>query len=212
MISTVETYDAFRRAYLFYNERLFGGKLGDVLFTLNRHRRFNGYFWFKKFEPYKTEGSAVNEIAINPDFQHRTTEEVLSTLVHEMVHYLHYQIYGLEEAKKNGGHPASWKELMLQRGLIPFSTSGRGTGNGTGRNVSHTIEPGGAFDLATRDLLAEGFRLPLASRPQAKKSVSERQSTTTYSCVPCEQKVRGRLGQKIVCGLCLKPMRAGPSA
>lgn len=209
MISTIQTYDAFRRAYLFYNERLFGGKLGDVLFTLNRHRRFSGYFWFKKFEPYKIEGSAVNEIAINPDFQHRTTEEVLSTLVHEMVHYLHYQIYGLEEANKNGGHPASWKRLMIERGLIPYSTSGGRSGGGP--NVSHTIDPGGAFEQATRDLLATGFSLPLASRPQGKKPVNDRKSTTTYSCAPCDQKVRGDIGQKIVCGLCLKPMPAGPS-
>jgi predicted SprT family Zn-dependent metalloprotease len=206
MLSTIETYAAFRRAYLFYNERLFGGKLGDVLFTLARKKGSNGYFWFKKFEPYKTEGPPVNEIAVNPDFQGRTVEEVLSTLVHEMVHYLHYDLYGYEESKKNGGHPASWRALMEQRGLIPYSTSSQGTGKGTGKHVSHTIEPGGAFEQATRDLLATGFRLPLASRPQDKKSIDDRKSTTTYSCDPCDQKVRGDVGQSIVCGICKRPM------
>jgi predicted SprT family Zn-dependent metalloprotease len=204
MKSTTELYAAFQRAYAFYNEKLFAGQLGDVVFTLARHKKFLGYFWALRFAPYMSDkGNSIHEIAINPDYRGYKPEDVLSTLVHEMVHYLHLQMYGPEEAAKNGGHPRSWKELMIARGLLPRSASKNNSSkNGTGRYVTHDIEPHGSFDRLTRQLLESGFRIPLASHSPPSKPKAQKVKSTIYACHTCEQKVRGTPGQHIVCGVC----------
>lgn len=210
MRSTIALYDAFRKAYDFYNDRLFGGKLGDVVFTLVPRKGVAGSFKDRRFFEYTKgpfNGFAAPEISINPEYMDDPVEEVFSTLVHEMVHLWHHDNYGREEAVKNGGHSKIWADRMRLIGLPPRSVSGHGTGKGTGKYVTNDIEPGGLFDRATKELLASGFRIPYAAHrdfPLAKKKSTPK--STTYSCKTCDQKVRGKPGQRILCGVCIKPM------
>lgn len=82
---TVETYTELQAAYTWYNERLFDGRLPFCLITYQREKRTMGYFSGARWASRK--GGRTDEIAINPwYFGTRPIEEVLSTLVHEMVH------------------------------------------------------------------------------------------------------------------------------
>ena len=66
--------------------QLFGGLLPNVLVTLQRHAKSRGYFSPERFRGRVKEAIA-HAFALNPDgFTDRTDEEILSTLVHEMVH------------------------------------------------------------------------------------------------------------------------------
>ena len=50
----------------------------------------HGYFHLEQFE-HRDGPHAISEIALNPRSFGRTVEEVLSTLVHEMVHAWQYR-------------------------------------------------------------------------------------------------------------------------
>ena len=83
---TLKTYDGLNRAYAFFNDRLFAGELPACLVTLQRAKKAYGYFAGGRFGS-KDGKTVTDEIALNPShFRNRTTEQSLSTLVHEMVH------------------------------------------------------------------------------------------------------------------------------
>ena len=83
---TQRTYKTLDDAYRFFNQRLFGGKLPGCLITMQRSRTAYGYFAGGRFGTM--DGREItDEIALNPShFRSRTTEQSLSTLVHEMAH------------------------------------------------------------------------------------------------------------------------------
>lgn len=61
---TVKAYQELQDAYDFFNERLFGSELPDMLITLQRGKKTFGYF-----SPNRFSGkSDHSEIAMNPDF------------------------------------------------------------------------------------------------------------------------------------------------
>src|SRR5712691_9136374 len=68
---TEQAYSELQHAYDVFNTRLFAGQLPSCLITIQRKNRTYGYF---SGERWNDQAGAV------------TTEEVLSTLAHEMVH------------------------------------------------------------------------------------------------------------------------------
>ena len=83
---TQVTYEGLQGAYDFFNERLFGGMLPPCLITMQRKANSRGFFAGKRFTT--RDGQEVtDEIALNPALFHgRSSEDILSTLAHEMVH------------------------------------------------------------------------------------------------------------------------------
>ena len=99
----------------------------------------------------------TDEIALNPShFRARTTEQNLSTLVHEMVHLWQHH-FG--KPSRTGYHNKEWAAMMKAVGLIPSDTGAPG-GKETGQHVSHYIEADGAFDRACAELVELGFIMP----------------------------------------------------
>lgn len=81
------------------------GRLPDVLVTLQRHAKAKGYFSPERFMG-RVEKTAVHELALNPDeFTGRSDEQILSTLVHEMV-----QVWQQAEGKpvRRSYHDRQW--------------------------------------------------------------------------------------------------------
>jgi hypothetical protein len=133
---TITEYQAFQRAYDFFNRELFAGSLPQVLVTLQRQARTYGYFSPQRFNG-RIDKTAVDELALNPDgFGGRTDEMILSTLVHEMCH-VWQQTHG--KAPRKGYHDRQWAGKMREIGLQPSSTGEEG-GAETGQSVSHYIE------------------------------------------------------------------------
>ena len=103
------------------------------------------------------DGQESDEIALNPrDIRTRPLINVLSTVVHEMVHLAQHH-FG--KPSRNGYHNRQWATAMKAIGLQPSDTGEPG-GRETGQQVSHYVVPGGPFDLACQELLADGFTLP----------------------------------------------------
>lgn len=189
---TAETYAGLEKAFNHFNKALFDNRLSPVMFTLTRKRGAHGYFWAEQFS--HRDGDKTHEIALNPQTMDRTIDAVLSTLVHEMTH-LEQQEYGTPS--KNGHHNQAWAGLMMRVGLTPDN----GQGGMTGRKVSHTIDAGGAFELAMADLMP--FDLPYFTQPKEKTGEKKKDlSKVKHQCPTCDAKAWAKMGSRLICGDC----------
>lgn len=142
---------------------------------------------------------AIDEIALNPShFGERTTEQSLSTLVHEMVHLWQHH-FG--KPSRNGYHNKQWADQMRAIGLVP-STTGQPGGKETGQKVSHFIEAGGLYqrafgELAGFDLYVELWDDDAAKKQRKKKAASK----TKYTCPTCSVNAWAKPKTMLICGV-----------
>src|SRR5580704_11814048 len=102
---TTQTAGDFQTAFDFFNRKLFGNSLPQVMVTLQRHAKARGYFAPERFHA-RGNKTTVHEIAMNPDcFCDESDERILSTLVHEMAH-LWQQVHG--RAPRRCYHDKQW--------------------------------------------------------------------------------------------------------
>lgn len=208
MQPTTETYTELDRAYAYFNRELFGDRLPPCIITMQRKKGANGYFWADTWAKCGEATDRVDEIALNPDtFQYRTVTEVLSTLVHEMVH-LKQQHFG--KPSRNAYHNKEWGTMMEDVGLIPTDT-GKPGGKRTGQKVTHYVEPGGRFEASCKALIDTGFVLPwlalTTSDASEKKRAKKAASKTKYTCPSCEANAWAKPDASLVCGDCMEHMQ-----
>lgn len=147
---TLDFYAQLQRAFDHFNEQLFDGKLPPCLITLRSSYRHYGYHHADRF--VNKQGQTLDELGLHPGFfTLRPVEEVLSYLVHEMVH--HWQDR-LGQPSKSNPHNKEWAQKMREVGLEPSST-GLPSGKDTGQSMSHYIQPDGRFIKSCRELLAK---------------------------------------------------------
>ncbi len=194
---TQAEYSGFQRAFDFFNAELFDGRLPNYLITLQRHANTRGYFAADKFSGRIAE-TTLHELALNPDhFTGRTDEQILSTLVHEMMHG--WQLtFG--QSSRRGYHNREWAAAMKQVGLYPSSTGAVG-GKETGQRVSHYVIPGGPFQSAYAKLDATGFKLNWQSSVRATQGKTVN-SKTKFTCPDCHQNAWGKPDLDISCNVC----------
>jgi hypothetical protein len=197
---TASTYTAFSVAFDHFNTELFAGRLTRPMLTIRNHADAYGYYSPERFGDVTTEGAHTSdEIAINPRrIANRPVQEVLSTLVHEMVHQ--YQ-HCFGKPSRNGYHNKGWVALMKGVGLQPSSTGEPG-GKETGQTVSHYIITGGRFDVACGALLARGFELRWADITRERKRPEVVERPVKYVCPTCGRYVKGEADFRLACVDC----------
>jgi predicted SprT family Zn-dependent metalloprotease len=201
---TGREYTAFDDAYDWFNNQLFAGKLPPCLITLQRKARSRGYFANERFGHRTRTKTLTDELALNPDtFIDRSDKEILSTLVHEMVHC--WQEHHGHPSRK-GYHNQEWAEKMIEIGLMPSDT-GAPDGRKTGQHVTHYIVPQGPFDQAAKALLQTGFILNWQSvAPDAKQTRAR--DKTKFQCPSCKQNAWAKPTAALICGECEIAMEA----
>lgn len=218
---TGDTYTAFQTAFAFFNERLFEGKLPNCLITLRTFGKARAYFSPDRFVDLGALAT-THEIAIDPrQFMDRTSIEILSTVVHEMTHLWQAETSG--KAQKYGYHDLAWGTKMKEIGLYPSNT-GQPGGKETGRQMTHYIIEGGAFEVAALELVGagkfsatwadiEGFLMvppdavdPAvagalgAKLPAPKKATAVKSGARVkYTCTHCASAVWGRSTLVVAC-------------
>ncbi len=193
-------YVSLSAAFDFFNRRLFAAALPPCLITLQRKSGSRGYYSPKRFEGRGDANRQTDEIALNPaTFENRTDAQILSTLVHEMVHQ--WQEH-LGRPSRSCYHNQEWADHMEALGLMPTDTGLPG-GRRVGQHVTHYILARGAFDLACQELLAGGVQVEWQSRenPPAVTKAKAR-TKTKYSCPGCGINVWGKSGLHVLCGEC----------
>lgn len=200
---TPRTYALLQAAYQHFNQELFSGRLPHCLITLQRKAKSLGYFAPKRF----SDGSDVtDEIALNPaHFATCGKEDVLSTLVHEMVHL---EVAHFGKPCRPGYHDKQWATAMDKVGLVP-STTGAPGGKRVGQRCSHYIEPEGRYQRAFRAFIAghQGELYADLWGDDAKKK-KKAASKTKYSCPSCDLNAWAKPGARLVCGDCEEPLVA----
>jgi hypothetical protein len=204
---TTKTYKSLDDAFVFFNRRLFGGRLPACLITMQRSKSAYGYFAGGRFGS-KDGKEITDEIALNPShFHERSTEQSLSTLVHEMAH-LEQHHFG--KPSRSGYHNKEWADMMKAVGLIPSDTAAPG-GKEVGQKVSHYIEAGGRFERACAELVKQGFDplyVELWTEGGEKTRKTKAASKTRYTCPECLTNAWAKPDVHLVCGECDERMEA----
>ena len=145
---------SFDNAYKFFNERLFGNQLGLCVITPNCDGVRKAFFVQNSF--YEKDGCEnCDEIALNPSvFDGQTDAEILSTLVHEMVHKWQHD-FG--KPGKNAYHNKEWAKEMKRIGLKPFNVTN--PNRETGPACGHTIVEDGLFAQTYQEIAVKGIKL-----------------------------------------------------
>jgi hypothetical protein len=191
-------YDTLHAAFDFFNDRLFGGVLEPCIIVAHRKRNAHGYFWKDQWVQGDNEDLRLSEIALNPQTMGRTPREVMSTLVHEMVHHWDAQF---NEVPKSG-HGKLWAAKMDEVGLTPTST-GKPGGARTGRKVTHMIVDGGPFDTAFAEFMAlDSTDMGWWSPPQMAGAKKKDLSKVKHTCPCCGFNAWFKLGASAYCGSC----------
>jgi hypothetical protein len=201
---TPAEYGDWQKAFDFFKEHLFKERwLPDVFITYQRRAHSRGYFSPDSFSA-RDGKSGKHELALNPNaFVDRTDEQIVSTLVHEMVH-LWQHLFGKPPSRNY--HNKEWAAKMESLGLMPSNTGAVG-GKRTGAQMTHYIVPGGAFQQTFAALVATGWELKLQStiRPGATKAPP---SKVKFTCPACGWNVWGKPDSKVVHKPCACDMLA----
>lgn len=201
---TRQNYGTLESAYAHFNKTLFGGELPDCLITVQRHKGAYGYFSGDRFGRVGSPDQTTDEIAMNPaHFNDRSMQDILSTLVHEMVHLWQHR-FG--KPPRKAYHDKQWAAKMKGVGLIPSATGVPG-GKETGQKMSHYIEEGGRFDKACLQWLnANGGGVLYHDRAGDEEAKAKRKkkavSKTKYTCPDCDAAAWGKPNLYLICGDC----------
>jgi hypothetical protein len=189
---TAKQYVSLQEAFSYYDKHLFKGELPPVLITFQRQPKSYGYYWPGKLIS-RQDGSRMSEIALAINhFDSHNDLQILSTLVHEMVHHWQ-QFFG--KPSRNGYHNKEWAAKMKEVGLYPSST-GQPEGEETGQRVSHYIMPDGVFKRLSSNLKVS---IDWNSAPEDEK-LKKKQAKTKYVCPVCDAKAWGKPDLNLVCG------------
>lgn len=220
---TAEAYGEWQAALDFFNERLFGGELPNVMLTFTRRPRVLGYFCAGAFRD--EDGAIAHEIAMNPVwFAAQGHIGCYQTLAHEMCHLWRHLCGGRNRKGGLGApgyHDTVWANRMEAIGLMPSDT-GQPGGKRTGYRVSDYVIEAGPFDLACRELLiagqtitwrdSRGTNLRLdPNNPTAApgtNSGTSKSTRTRFVCTCCEMKAYARASARFACLDCDQPMKA----
>ena len=206
---TVEISKELQEAFEHFNrtlfEREFGNSLPDCVITLQRRRNTKGFFSAEQFIHLGESSEVRHEIALNPQhFGTRDVKEILSTLVHEMVH-LWQQEFGKPGRARY--HNLEFAQRMEDLGLKAFNVNDPDRVKVTGDSVDHSIIPGGKFDKAADRLLNRkaGFAISWSDRsvdsPDSEKEKTSGQRTK-YSCPKCDLAAWAKSDAHLKCGDC----------
>lgn len=197
---TRELFEAYRAMFFHFNDKLFDGKLPEVILNFSRKSKAHGFFAPYRWEPAGASSTdpRVHEISLNPESTRRDAVDVASTLVHEMVHHWQ-QVHG--KPSRSGYHNKEWAAKMREVGLVPVSYDQ--PGKEVGQKVGHTVDPDGRF-LATFKALPANA-LPWTCSPESSGGKSGAKNKVKYECA-CGLAVWGKPELNIMCGDCHEPL------
>lgn len=204
---TRATYDGLTLAYEFFNRELFSGKLPACLLTMQRQKGAYGYFSGDRFAQLGDAADITDEIALNPaHFASRTPTQILSTLVHEMVHLWQHRDENAKPGRR-GYHNKEWAKTMRAIGLIPTATGEPG-GQETGEKMTHIIEAGGRFEKACSAFLARHPAMLYHDRAGEETGKKKVASKNKYTCPGCGLNAWAKPDVHLVCGECGEALEA----
>ncbi|MBQ9970252.1 MAG: SprT-like domain-containing protein [Oscillospiraceae bacterium] len=190
------------------NEEFFENELSRPTITIQSTPRAYGHFSLRE-DTWVSKLGGTHEINIGAGTLSRPIEEVVSTLLHEMVHYYNYERGVQDCSRGNTYHNRKFKEEAERRGLIVEHSDKYGW--------SHTSPSDLLLDFVLENDLSDilinrnefsGFQMGgtgthsgTSITPTAKKSSSRK-----YICPCCGTSIRATKKVNIGCLDCGVPM------
>ena len=190
--STIEQLEViFKKA----NDRFFKGELQKPVIAVNHDTTSGAYGWCSCWKAWQKEGTeGYYEINMCAEHLSRPIEDLVGTLLHEMVHLWNLQNGIKDTSRGNTYHNKRFKVEAEQRGL--------------------TIEQHAKYGWTLTSLNAEGldfveslgettFGLHRTPMTKAESSSSKKKSSSRkYVCPCCNQSIRATKEVKLYCGEC----------
>lgn len=108
--------EVLEKGFKILNDVYFNGELPPIVISIMSSPRTNGHFTINK--EWRVEEERLNEINISAEHLDRPIENIMGTLMHEMVHY-YCQLNGIADVSQNGRyHNKKFKEEAEKRGLL----------------------------------------------------------------------------------------------
>jgi len=200
-------------AFDLLNEVYFDGGLPNAVITIQSSPKCFGYITVQKV--WKDSEASYHEINIGAEYLSRPIENVLATLLHEMIH-LYCMVSGIQDTS-NGGryHNKRFKAEAEKRDLkieyakyIGYSVTAPAARfievikeQGLYLPIGH-CRTGGSSIIAPPPSPAGGDDLGVAGGSSGKKKTSTRK----YRCNHCGISVRTTKDVNIICGDCMDTM------
>lgn len=179
------------------NDRFYNGELQKPVITVSPDSTKGAYGWCTAYKAWKNIDSKDDkdgfyEINICSEYLTRPFEQVVGTLLHEMVHLYNLQ-KGIQDTSRGGKyHNKKFKEIAEQHGLHIEKDSTYGW------TITTLNDEGQEFVKSFADFKFELFRKKL---PKIGKTASK-QSSRKYVCPCCGTIIRATKEVHVVCGDC----------
>ena len=203
------TVGQLEKMYNAINSDMFEGLLPVPIITVQSKPGTYGHCSTAKV--WKRENENTYEMNIAAEVLTGPIEEIIDTLIHEMIH-LYCRENGIREVSRGGTyHNRKFKKLAEERGLICFQTekygwNTRGTGNDALIEYALSKE-WSEFEIGRETVGKFGIAGSGAAHGGAQITGGPRiSSTRKYQCPKCRNSVRATKKVNIICGDCLVPM------
>lgn len=115
------TIKELQRIFKFFNDRLFDGTLQQPVIlvqTNGKHKHALGWCTTKKVWSDRKNENSFYEITMCAEYLNRSIEQLVATLIHEMVHLYNLQNEIKDVSRGGTYHNKKFKEIAESKGLI----------------------------------------------------------------------------------------------
>ena len=200
----------FETAFDILNEVYFDSALPETVITIQSSPKSYGYITVHKV--WKDSENSYHEINIGAEHLTRPIENVLATLMHEMVH-LYCMVNNIADTSKGGRyHNKRFKSEAEKRDLsIKYAQYiGYSVTSPTEKFIEVLKENGLYTDISHCRTIGSGLLVPPVgggtSGVEGGSSGKMKTSTRKYVCDQCGISVRATKDVHIICGDCMNTM------
>lgn len=195
-----EKLQAFEEVYDLLNETLFENSLQKCIITISPTPRRSGHFTY--WESWQSPNASFCEINLGAESIDRPALEIITTLVHEMVHQYNYENNIKDTSRSGTYHNKRFKKAAEAHGLIVERDSKRGWSRTKPGEALCKLEAEGLFKKCEAEL--EKMRIArLSTVPPTKE---RRRLFRTYVCPSCGVAVRASKEVRVKCVDCDRVM------
>lgn len=212
-VKTSRTAGYLEKIFRVLNADWFGGELEEPIITIQSTPRAYGHVTMTK--TWKRKDDWRHELNLGAETLGRPIEEVVATMMHEMVH-LYNIAHNVQDCSRGGAyHNKRFKKEAERRGLMieHHPTYGWTITTPGEKLIDYIIEQGWGEIYINR---GHGWTPPANGGSKAGNSGAKdgqeppkKSSTRKYVCPACGQSVRATKAVHIICGECMERMVEG---
>ena len=182
-------YEVLYKAFDLFNEHYFDNELPHCMITLQKKRpNKNADFIVEPIWFSTKSDDEFYQININPINMNREPEEILSSLLHEVIHY-YCTLHKIKDCKQKV-HTTAYKEVAENHGLhVEYDDD-------IGWSITSLNEE--TIELV-KDLIEE-YKNDFVYMYIEKKPVKK--SQFKFVCPQCQAKIYGKMETDVYCGQC----------